>query len=164
MSLISYIQKFTIMKEPMSYQEKQAILSLVNTILILVIYSFYVYSRYIAVNPEIIYDMKFLGKAFVILIPVTIVVQIVMHILFVFVNKVVTNEDPPNREDEMDKLIELKALRASHWVFIAGFFGAMASQAIGQPPYVMFLAFIVSGFLSGMISDVAKLIYYRKGV
>lgn len=152
------------MKEPMSYQEKQSILSLVNTILILGIYSFYVYSRYIAGNPEIIYDMKFLGKAFVILIPVTIVVQIVMHILFVIVNKIVSNEDPPKREDEMDKLIELKALRASHWVFIVGFFSAMASQAIGQPPYVMFLAFIISGFLSGMISDVAKILYYRKGV
>jgi len=152
------------MKEPMSYQEKQVILSLVNTLLILFIYSFYVYSKYIDGNPEIIHDMKFLGKAFVILIPVTIIVQIVMHIFFVIVNKIVTNEDPPKREDEMDKLIELNAQRASHWVFIAGFFGAMASQAIGQPPYVMFLAFIVSGFLSGMISDVAKLIYYRKGV
>ncbi|TVQ18312.1 MAG: hypothetical protein EA361_01525 [Bacteroidetes bacterium] len=152
------------MKEPMSYQEKQSILSLVNTILILGFYSFYIYSKYIAGNPEIIYDMRFLGKAFVILIPFTIVVQIVMHILFVIVNKIVTKEDPPKREDEMDKLIELKSLRASHWVFILGFFLAMASQAMGMEPYVMFLAFIVSGFVSGMISDIAKIWFYRKGV
>jgi hypothetical protein len=152
------------MKEPMSYQEKQSILSLVNTILILSLYSGYIYSNYIAGNPGIIYDMKFLGKAFVILIPFTIVVQIVMHILFAIFNKIITHEDPPKIEDEMDKLIELKSLRASHWVFIVGFFSAMASQAIGQPPYVMFLAFIVSGFVSGMISDIAKIWYYRKGV
>ena len=68
------------MKEPISYQEKLSILSLVNTILILGFYSLYVYNKYIAPDPEIIYDMKFLGKAFLILIPFTIVVQIVMHI------------------------------------------------------------------------------------
>lgn len=152
------------MKEPISYQEKLSILSLVNTFLILGFYSLYVYNKYIAVNPEIIYDMKFLGKAFLILIPFTIVVQIVMHILFVIFNKIITMEDPPKKEDEMDKLIELKSLRVSHWVFIVGFFSAMASQAFGMAPYVMFLSFVVSGFLAGMISDIAKIWYYRKGV
>lgn len=152
------------MKEPISYQEKQSILSLVNTFLILGFYSLYVYNKYIAANPEIIYDMKFLGKAFLILIPFTIVVQIVMHILFVIFNKIITREDPPKREDEMDKLIQLKSLRAAHWVFIVGFFLAMASQALGMEPYIMFLSFIVSGFVSGMISDIAKIYFYRRGV
>jgi len=152
------------MKEPISYQEKLSILSLVNTILILGFYSLYVYNKYIAVTPDIIYDMKFLGKAFIILIPFTIVVQIVMHILFAIFNKIITMEDPPKREDEMDKLIELKSLRASHWVFIVGFFLAMASQALGMAPYVMFLSFVVSGFLSGIISDIAKIWFYRRGV
>jgi hypothetical protein len=152
------------MKEPMSYQEKLSILSLINTILILGFYSLYVYNKYIAVNSEIIYDLKFLGKAFLILIPFTIVVQIVMHILFVIFNKIITMEDPPKKEDEMDKLIELKSIRISHWVFIVGFFSAMASQAIGMEPYIMFLSFVVSGFLAGMISDIAKIWYYRKGV
>jgi len=152
------------MKEPMSYQEKQSILSLVNTILILVFYSLYVYKKYIVGNPEIIFDMQFLGKAFLILIPFTIVVQIIMHILFVIFNKILTREDPPKKEDEMDKLIELKSIRISHWVFIVGFFSAMASQAIGMEPYYMFLSFVASGFLAGMISDIAKIYYYRKGV
>jgi hypothetical protein len=152
------------MKEPMSYQEKLSILSLINTILILGFYSLYVFSKYISVNPDIIYDMKFLGKAFIILIPFTIVVQIVMHILFVIFNKIITMEDPPKKEDEMDKLIELKSIRISHWVFIVGFFSAMTSQALGMAPYVMFLSFVVSGFLAGIISDIAKIWYYRKGV
>ncbi|ASB49160.1 hypothetical protein [Alkalitalea saponilacus] len=148
------------MKDPMSYQEKQSILSLVNTFLILSFYSLYVYNNYIAGNLEIIYDMKFLGKAFMILIPFTIVVQIVMHILFVIFNK----EGIPKKIDEMDKLIELKSIRVSHWVFIVGFFTAMASQAFGMAPYIMFLTFVVSGFLAGMVSDVSKIWYYRKGV
>jgi hypothetical protein len=152
------------MKEPMSYQEKQSILSLINTILIITLYSLYVYNRYIAREPEIIYDMKFLGKAFIILIPFTIVVQIVMHILFAIYIRIVTGENLPSKEDEMDKLIELKSIRISHWVFIVGFFSAMASQAMGMAPYVMFLSFVVSGFLAGMLSDIAKIWYYRKGV
>jgi hypothetical protein len=152
------------MKDPMSYQEKQSILSLVNTILVLGFYSMYVYTRYISGNPGIIHDMQFLGKAFLILIPFTIVVQVVMHILFVIANKILTNEDPPKREDEMDKMIELKSIRVSHWVFIVGFFLSMGSQALSMPPYVMFLALIISGFVAGMLSDLAKLWYYRKGV
>lgn len=148
----------------MSYQEKQSILSLVNTLLTLAFYSTYLYNRYLSGNPEIIHDMQFLGKAFLILIPFTIVVQVVMHILFAIFNKLITREDPPKQEDEMDKLIELKSIRLSHWVFIVGFFSAMASQALGMAPYVMFLSFVVSGFLAGMIADVAKVWYYRKGV
>jgi hypothetical protein len=152
------------MKEPMSYQEKQSILSLFNTLLILSLYALYVYNNYMAGNPEIIYDMKFLGKAFLILIPITIVVQIVMHILFAIFNKLLTMEDPPKKVDEMDKLIELKSIRMSHWVFIVGFFAAMASQALGMAPVVMFLAFVGSGFLAGIISDISKIWYYRKGI
>ena len=152
------------MKEPMSYQEKQSFLSLFNTLLILGFYSLYVYNNYIAGKPEIIYDLRFLGKAFMILIPVTIVVHIVMHILFAIFNKILTREDPPKKEDEMDKLIELKSIRISHWVFIVGFFSAMASQALGMAPYVMFLSFVVSGFLAGILADISKIWYYRKGV
>jgi hypothetical protein len=164
-SIFSYsLQNIIDMKEPMSYQEKLSILSLVNTILIMGFYSLFVYKNYIAENPELLHDMKFLGKAFMILIPISIVVQIVMHILFAIYNKIVSMEDPPKKEDEMDKLIELKSIRISHWVFIVGFFSAMASQALGMAPYVMFLSFVVSGFLAGMISDIAKIWYYRKGV
>jgi hypothetical protein len=152
------------MKEPISYQEKLSILSLVNTILILSFYSLYVYNKYIAVNPEIINDMKFLGKAFLILIPFTIVVQIVMHILFVIFIKIITMEDPPKRDDEMDKLIELKSIRISHWVFIFGFLISMASQAIGMAPYVMFFTIVISGFMATILSNVAKIWFYRKGV
>lgn len=152
------------MKEPMSYQEKQSILSLFNTLLTLGLYALYVYNNYMAGNPEIVYDMMFLGKAFLVLIPIAIIVQIVMHILFAIFNKILTKEDPPKKEDEMDKLIELKSIRMSHWVFIVGFFAAMASQALGMAPFVMFLSFVVSGFLAGIISDVSKIWFYRKGI
>lgn len=152
------------MKESMSYQEKQSVLSLINTLLIFGFYTLFVYNRYVAGSPEIINDFSFWGKAFLILIPFTIVIHIVMQILFVIFNNIVGNEEAPTKMDEMDKLIELKSIRISHWIFITGFFSAMGSMAIGMNPSMMFILLISFGFLAGVVSDIAKIYFYRKGV
>ena len=98
------------------------------------------------------------------LIPVAIIAQIVIHILFAIINKIVTDEDISDKDDERDKLIELKSLRVSYWVFIIGFMSAMGAVALGMELWVMFVTLIVSGFLSDLISSVVKIWYYRKGV
>lgn len=147
----------------MYHREKQILVSLVNIILILGSYSLYVYSRYIADNPAILNDFKFWGKAYLILIPVAIVAQIIIHIIVFMINKIVTNEDAPVIADERDKLIELKAIKLAHWTFIAGFILSMGSQAMGMQPWVMFITLIYSGFLAAIVSETAKLYFYRKG-
>ncbi|MDF1550268.1 MAG: hypothetical protein P1P88_20745 [Bacteroidales bacterium] len=147
----------------MYQKEKQILVTLINTILILASYSLFLYYNYISGNPEIINDFKFWGKAFLILIPVTIVAQIIIHIIFSIVNKIVTNEDLPTISDERDKLIELKAIRISHWIFTAGFLLAMGSQAIGMQTYMMFFLLLFSGFAASIISEIAKLYFYQKG-
>jgi cell division protein FtsL len=148
----------------MDQKEKQVLVTLISTIVIFGLYSLYVYDKYVAVNPEIINDFKFWGKTFLILIPVAIAAQISIHILFAIINKIVTQEDIPTIDDERDKLIELKSIRISHWVFTLGFMLAMGSQAIDMQPWVMFVTLIFSGFVSGIASEVAKFIYYHKGV
>ena len=60
--------------------------------------------------------------------------QIIIHIIFAIINKMVTNEDMPTTDDERDKLIELKSTRISHWIFTIGFMLAMGSQAIDMKP------------------------------
>jgi hypothetical protein len=152
------------MKEPLSYKEKQILVSLFNTMIILAAYSYYLHNRYSAFSAEMLSDLQFLGKSFLMLIPITIVIQIVFLIIFHIVLHIISSEKIPEITDERDKLIDLKSLRISHWVFITGFFLAMGSQALGMKPFVMFLALIISGFLAGIVSDIAKLIYYRKGV
>ena len=147
----------------MYYQEKRTIVSSVSSALILGFYSLYVYQRYVIGNPDIINDFKFWGTAILILIPVTILAQIIIHIVFVIINKIATDEDVPAFNDERDKLIELKGTRISHWIFILGFFLAMGTQVMEMPPYVMFLTLIVSGFLAAVISDITKFILYRRG-
>lgn len=152
------------MKEKISIQEKQILVSLIASVLILAIYSLYVYQKYIAGNIAIINDFKFWGKAFLFLIPVSIAAQIIIHIVFAIINKILTNEDISTISDERDKLIELKSVRISHWIFILGFLLAMSSQAFGMQPWVMFITLIFSGFLASVIAEIAKFYFYRKGI
>lgn len=147
----------------MSIQEKKSLVFLISSILILGLYSLWVYNKYhdtILSNPN---DFKFWGKTFLILIPVSIVANIVTIIVFTIINKILTNEDLPNITDERDKLIELKATRVSHWVFILGFLFSMGSQAIGMQPWVMFISLIVSGSVAAWADEITKIYLYRKG-
>jgi len=148
----------------MGHQEKQSIVSIIGSVLVIGFYSLYVYRNYIQADMELLNDFQFWGKSFLYLIPVAIVVQIVIHIVFAIANRIITQEDMPDFTDERDKLIELKSIRISHWLFIIGFMLAMGSLAIGMKPYVMFLTLISAGFLSSLASEVSKIIYYRKGV
>lgn len=147
-----------------SQKEKQALITLIGSWVILGIYSLYIYYNYIVEQPEIINDLQFWGTAFLILIPVSIIAQIIIHIIFAIVNKVITKEDMEMLEDEMDKLIELKAARISHWSFVLGFALTMGAIAFGSELYVMFLMLIGSGFLSGTFEALAKIYFYRRGV
>jgi len=152
------------MKEKITIQEKQILVSVISSILILGFYSLYVYQKYIAGNPEILNDFKFWGRSFLFLIPVSIVVQIIIHIIFAIINKIITNEDFPSITDERDKLIELKAIRISHWIFISGFVLSMGSLTLNMQPYVMFITLIFSGFIAAIVSEIVKIYYYRKGI
>lgn len=148
----------------MEQKEKQIIVTIAATVLTMAVYVYVVYSKYIAADPGIINDFRFWGKSFLVLIPVAIVIQIVIHILFAILNAIVTREELPTKDDERDKLIELKSIRVSHWIFTAGFLLSMGSLAIGMQPWVMFVTLISSGFLSGIISEIVKIFYYRRGV
>jgi hypothetical protein len=148
----------------MEQKEKLVLASLTASLLVIAFYSLYVYNRYIEADPSVLNDFSFWGKSFLVLIPVAIVSQIVVHILFAIVNKIVTNEDLTGKEDERDKLIELKSIRVSHWVFVSGFMLAMGAIALGLQPWVMFVTLIASGFVSELISGSVKIYYYRKGV
>lgn len=147
----------------MGHHEKQSIVSIFGSVLVIGFYSLYVYRNYIQADMELLNDFQFWGKSFLYLIPVAIVVQIVIHILFAIANRIITQEDLPDITDERDKLIELKSIRISHWIFVIGFMLAMGSLAMGMKPYVMFLTLISSGFVASLASEVAKIIYYRRG-
>ena len=151
--------------EPKMYRKEiQIIVTLISTILIFGFYALYVYDKSVAGDPGIINDFKFWGKTFLVFIPIAIVAMIIIQIIFAIINKIVTKEDIPTKSDEMDKLIELKALRISHWTCMTGFIVAIGSQAFNLQPYWLFIILISSCFLSGIAESLAQIYYYRKGV
>lgn len=148
----------------MDIKEKRILISLISSVLIMLFYALYVYNRQIAGNPDILNDFQFWGKSFLILIPVAIVAQIIIQIGFAIYISSTSREEIDPIEDERDKLIELKAIKISHYVFIIGFMSAMGNLALGMQPWVMFVVLISSGFIASVVNEIARLYFYRKGV
>ncbi len=151
-------------EEKMSYQERRTIMSMLSGIIIFVGYSLYIYQKY---NDRLFgneIDLKFWATAILMMIPVSIVARIVIHIIFSIINEVTSREKDPKITDERDKLIDLRAGRNSHYVFGLGFMLGMLSLLFeGTPTYMMFVCFVLFGFLSEMIEGITRLYYYRRG-
>ena len=147
----------------MSAHERQAIVSLLTTLLLVVFFVGYVLPRYPAGDPYAPEVFHFWGVAFVILVPVSIVANIAVSIVFSIVYAMATREKASSFPDERDKFIELRALRNALFVFITGFSLAMGSLAIGMPPSVMFIILLGSGYGAGLVGSISQLYLYRKG-
>jgi hypothetical protein len=147
----------------MSARERQAIVSLLTTLLLVAFFVGYVLPRYPAGGPYAPAVFRFWGLAFVVLVPVSIVANIAVSIAFAVVYAMATRHKASSFADERDKFIELRALRISLYVFTAGFSLAMGSLAIGMPPSVMFIVLMGSGYGSGLVGNLSKLYLYRRG-
>ncbi|WHY86304.1 hypothetical protein QNH39_27695 [Neobacillus novalis] len=148
----------------MTYQEKKSIVSLISAILIFGSFCLYMYPQFPEGGLESTETFRFWGSFVLILTLVSIVAHIMISIIFNIVFRITTNEKEPSFEDELDKLITLKANRNSFFMFIIGFLLAMGSLVISQPSQLMFLILITSGFVSDVTGSVTKLYHYRKGV
>ena len=147
----------------MSAHERQAIVSLISTLLLAVFFLGYVLPRYPAGNPYAAAVFHFWGLAVVILAAVSIVANIAVSVAFSIIYAMATQQTPSSFADERDRLIELRALRTALYVFTCGFFLAMGSLAIGMPPSVMFIVLMCSGYGSGLVGNISQLYLYRKG-
>jgi hypothetical protein len=147
----------------MSYRERRALASLISTIVISTIYFVYVLPRYPGENgysPDV---FRFWGSSIFLLVPLSIVAEIVVQIIVSIINTITTGEKEQLMADERDRLIELRALRISLFVFVLGFTVAMGTLVIELPPSVMFLVLFFSGFVSGLCGYSSQLYFYRRG-
>ena len=67
-------------------------------------------------------------------------------------------------EDEMDKLIGLKAMRISFAVVGIGFIAALVSLVLNYSPAVMLNIMFVSFGIGSMVEGITQLYFYRRGV
>jgi len=168
----------------MYYQEKKTIASIFSGLLILTAYSIYGISKYQELGAGLLNDLRFWASAMLIFIVsgiiAAILIQVVFHIMLAVANEVAkevsgkacckvkdgTYEELEiaEAEDEMDKLIALKAMRNSFVVVGAGFVIALISLYMGTPPAIMLNIIFMSFVLGTLFEGFSQLYFYRKGV
>ncbi|MEP7293451.1 MAG: hypothetical protein ABI835_16825 [Chloroflexota bacterium] len=147
----------------MSYQERRAIVSVISSFVVTVVYSAYMIQRFPAgdaYSPDV---FRFWGVFFFILIPVSIVAKIGVYIIASIINTIATREVEPSITDERDRLIDLKGTRNSFYIFVAGFLLAMATLVLEMPPSAMFIMLICAGVVSELVGDLSQFYFYRRG-
>lgn len=148
----------------MAYQEKNAVISLLSTLLVFGVYFFKIFEfsqdgRFDA--PD---GMSFLAKAILVLIAGGIVTMIVLTILFNILYAIVTREENPSFVvDERDRSIELRGSQIGQYLFGAGFVGSMIAMAMGEPPILIFNLIMASFAFSSVGESLIRIALYRRG-
>jgi hypothetical protein len=168
----------------MFYQEKKTIVSIISGILILVAYTIYGISKYQEVGANLLNDLRFWAAAMLFCIGggivIIILIQIVFHIILAVANEVAKeisnkakgkgNDETYEKleiieaEDEMDKLIALKAMKNSFTVVCVGFVIALVLLYLKMPPAIMLNIIFISFNLGMFIERFSQLYFYRKGI
>lgn len=169
----------------MSYQERKTIVNILSGVAILVAYGVYAFGR-VQAGLVASGDVKFWAGTMLIFIGVGIVamiiIQIIFHILMTIgltVQKKIQNEQLDDKvieqtvekvmeaemvEDEMDKLIEMKANQVGFAIAGVGFVTALITLVLGASVVVM-LNILFCTFSAGSIFEgIVQLYYYRKGI
>ena len=150
----------------MSFQEKNISASFVIFTLILGFYLVRVFQLIQSESFNLTNMVRLWATVIVLGIVVTIIGTILTHIGSGIIEAIKTREEPviEDIQDERDRLIDLKGTKVTYVVYSLGVFLAMLTFAFGRPPLVMFSLLILTGLVAQIISDVSRLILYRRGV
>jgi hypothetical protein len=150
----------------MTHKEKENIVSLISAIIISVPYFVYIYTRYQTENLTTSEQLKFFATAILILIPIRILAQIIIYILFTIAKAIATRSDKlePEVVDERDYLIDMYGEKVAHYTFLFGFLASIIALALNSSVGVFFGILIVVGFVSELFGILTKIYYYNKGI
>ena len=148
----------------MSYQMKSSIVTLGTTMLVFMVYAVFIFQRYQSTPPAADEVLRFWGTAILLMVAVMVVAQIISQVTLNVVNAIITQEEEPDLVDELDKVIELKSTRNFYHTFMIGFMLAMGALVIEQPLTTMFIILFIALIVAGIMGDVSRLYYYRRGV
>ena len=150
----------------MSFKEKNITVSLTTSTLILGYFITRVFQLFQDESFTSTNIFRLWGIVIGLTIVTTILGTILTHIVSAIIEVIKTGEEDPkieDFEDERDQLIELKGTKITYIVFSLGVLISMLSFVFGQPPLVMFSLLIFSGSMAQVISDIARLVLYRRG-
>jgi len=165
----------------MSYQVAKTVTNIFSGTAVLGVYLFYASSRYQA-GLLVMDDLKSWAQIMLIFIGIgiamAIVVQIIFHILFSIglavkqsIKSGNCNDQDIERtiklemvEDEMGKLIELKAMRISYITVGVGFVASLVLLFFDYPAFIALNVLYISFYTGGILDGFIQLYYYKKGV
>lgn len=167
-----------------SYQEKRIAVTTFSGLLIFLCYYIYGYTKYIDVGVSLFDDLHFWVTAMlatiVIGIVAIIVIQIIFHIVLAVASEVSkevskktgNNHDKASsdqfeiveKEDEMDKLIALRATRILSTVVSLGFIVSLVALYFGMPTAVMLNIIFLSFAIGTLAEGFSQLYFYKNGI
>jgi hypothetical protein len=150
----------------MSFKHKNIAVSLVNFALILGFFLFRVIQMLQSDSFTSTNIFRLWGITIGLSIVVTIIGTILTHIVSAIIEAIRTGKDDPkieDFEDERDQLIDLRGTRVAYIVFSIGVFLSMLTFVFDQPPLVMFTLLISFGLVAQIVSDISRLVFYRRG-
>ena len=163
----------------MSYQEKRTVVSVVSGVLLMLAYCVYAYAKLGFTN---LTDLKPWATTRLVFIGIgvvgMIIIQIVFHILLsigIAVKRKINDESLDDKEiehsieremveDEMDKLIELKANKIGYSFVGFGFVAGLITLALGLPAAIMLNILFFASMLGSIVEGLIQLRYYKRGV
>jgi hypothetical protein len=145
----------------MSYQEKQALVAVFTHIFGSIAYFYY---RFQSLDFNAQSDSQFWASTILLYLLILILVRIIVYIIFSIMNTIITRENEPHFSDEMDRLIDLRATTNFYHIFAIGFFLSLGTQVLNWPPAAMFIGFILSMVIGGIVAEASNFYFYRRGV
>ena len=163
----------------MSYQEKRTILSVISGVLLLAAYSIYAFGK---AGMENLDNLVFWAKTMLIFIGIGIVALIIIQIIFhialsvgMAVKQKLKDETCDDKEieksieqemveDEMGKLIELKANKIGYSFVGFGFLVGLIALVLGASAVVMLNILFFSSGIGSIVEGLVQIRYYRRGV
>jgi hypothetical protein len=145
----------------MSYQEKQSLVALLSHVFGSIGYFYYRFQGIDATTPL---DFQFWASTTLLYLLVLVVFRIIIAIIFAIINAIITRENAPDNMDEMDRLIDMRATLNFYHTFAIGFFLSIGTQVLNWPHATMFLGFMLSMVIGGIVAEFSNFYFYRKGV
>ncbi|NOR63423.1 MAG: hypothetical protein GQ535_13140 [Rhodobacteraceae bacterium] len=148
----------------MSFHHKSIYVSLVNSIIVMSAYYWWVSGRYadgVFDGPNAGVEV---GKSLLILIAAGILVQIIGMILFNILQAIVTNNANPSfLIDERDRTIELKALKVAYNLMALVFLLTIIALTMGWSIFAVFHILVGGGAVIAIVEALTQLFLYRRG-
>ena len=150
----------------MTFQERNIAASFVTFTLILGFYLTRVFQMIQNESFNLTNMTRLWATVIVLGIVVTIIGTILTHIGSGIIQAIKTQEEPviEDIQDERDRLIDLKGTKVAYIVYSIGVLLSMLTFAFGRPALEMYSLLILAGLVAQIVSDISRLVLYRRGV